>query len=152
MRRYDVSVVSSGKPFENTRIAEFLRKRVEELSSRKSQREIALEAGYDKPNIISMFKRGETKVPFDKVPALAKALEVDTIFLLQLQMQQPGGFDTQTVNEILKRLVTENQSFLIQAFAEVEGGNDYKLTKDERAELVEAYKAIRAKTAAKISA
>ena len=35
------------------------------------------------PNIISMFKSGETRVPLAKVPALARALGLDAAILLR---------------------------------------------------------------------
>ena len=37
----------------------------------KTQRQIALEIGYERSNLISMFKQNQTRVPAEKVPALA---------------------------------------------------------------------------------
>jgi hypothetical protein len=56
-------------------------------ASSKSQRQIAYEIGYDKPNLITMFKQGSTRVPAEKVPALAESLEVDPINLLRMWME-----------------------------------------------------------------
>lgn len=64
----------------------FLDKRIAELRGVKTQREIAAAAGYDRPNILSMFKTGETKVPLDKIPALARALEGDAAHMFRLAM------------------------------------------------------------------
>jgi transcriptional regulator with XRE-family HTH domain len=50
--------------------------------SEKTQREIALAMGYERSNLISMFKQGITRVPLDKVPALAEALDVDPAELI----------------------------------------------------------------------
>lgn len=44
--------------------------------SRKTQKEIAREAGFPTPNILSMIKSGETKMPLARVPALSEALDV----------------------------------------------------------------------------
>ena len=63
------STVKPGMPFAGSPIAAFLTRQIEALSGRKTQRAIALEIGYDKPNMISMFKRGETKAPARKNPA-----------------------------------------------------------------------------------
>lgn len=52
--------------------------------SGKTQRQIALELGYDKPNIITMFKQGTTRVPPDKVSLLAISLEADPVELFRL--------------------------------------------------------------------
>lgn len=45
--------------------------------SGKAQNTIAFEMGYEKANIISMFKTGVTRVPLDRLPALAAALNTD---------------------------------------------------------------------------
>lgn len=50
----------------------------------KSQKEIAEEVGYEKPNVITMMKQGHTKIPIVKVGAFARALEVDPAYLLRL--------------------------------------------------------------------
>jgi transcriptional regulator with XRE-family HTH domain len=75
-----------GHPHAQSAIARFLDQRIEELRGRRTQREIAAEAGYTRPNILSMLKSGETKVPLDKIPALAKALEADPAHLFRLGM------------------------------------------------------------------
>src|ERR1035441_9580889 len=73
-----------GMPHANTALAKFLDRRIDALKGVKTQREIAAEIGYAKPNIVSMFKRGECKVPLEKIPALAKALGVDPAHLFRL--------------------------------------------------------------------
>lgn len=50
----------------------------------KSQKQIAEEAGFPKPNIITMFKQGATKLPMEKIGRFAKAIEVDPIHLFKL--------------------------------------------------------------------
>jgi hypothetical protein len=57
-------------------------------SSDKAQRQIAYEMGYEKPNIVTMFKQGTTRVPADKVPLLANALGVDRAELLRMWMEE----------------------------------------------------------------
>jgi hypothetical protein len=52
--------------------------------SPKTQSQISLEMGYEKPNMITMIKKGTTRVAFVKVPALADALGVDKAALLRL--------------------------------------------------------------------
>src|SRR4051812_12146159 len=78
---------NSSLPDANTALTRFLGKRFAEFKGDKTQRQIAAAAGYDKPNILSMFKRGDTKIPIDKVPALAKALEVDVAHLFRLVVE-----------------------------------------------------------------
>ncbi len=54
----------------------------------KPQLDIAKEAGFDKPNIITMIKQGKTKLPMDKIGKFAKAIEVDPIHLFKLCMNE----------------------------------------------------------------
>jgi hypothetical protein len=63
--------------------------------SEKTQRQIALEIGYTKPNIITMFKQGLTKLPLDKIGPLAKALEIapDELFFKVMTEYMPETFE-----------------------------------------------------------
>jgi len=72
--------------------------------SPKIQREIALEAGYDHPNIISMFKMGNTKVPIEAVPGLAKALDEDPAVLLRLVLFEYSPKALEVIERHLGRL------------------------------------------------
>ena len=64
-------------------------------NSEKTQRQIALEIGYTKPNIITMFKQGATKLPLDKIGPLAKALEIapDDLFFKVMTEYMPETFE-----------------------------------------------------------
>jgi hypothetical protein len=57
-------------------------------ASPKPQKRIASEMGYRNPNIVSMFKRGTVRVPFNKVPALALSVGADPVELLQLWLEE----------------------------------------------------------------
>ena len=93
-------------------IAAFLHIKIDE--SRKRQNEIAREIGYENANILSMMKHGSAKVPFDKVPALAKALDVDAGHLMRLAIEQywPGLKDI--IKSIFGNVVSENELTLVQ--------------------------------------
>ena len=75
-------------PFADSRLARYLTLRLDQLAASKSRCEIAAEVGYDQPNIISMIERGDLKMPLDKVPAFANALQCDVGFLMQLAVEQ----------------------------------------------------------------
>jgi HAMP domain-containing protein len=77
---------NSRQPYANSALAGYLTKRISELRHIKTQREIALAAGFARANIISMFKAGETKVPLDRIVPLARALDADPAHLLRLAM------------------------------------------------------------------
>ncbi|MFT4150924.1 MAG: helix-turn-helix transcriptional regulator [Paracoccaceae bacterium] len=78
-------------PFQNSPTAKLITDRVRDLSHRKSQIEIATEAGFPNANFISFLKSGRNKVPLDRVPSLAKALEVDPALLMRLTLDQAVG-------------------------------------------------------------
>ena len=98
------------RPFEDTRLAKYIDQRVLELKPRKTQAEIAEEAGFVNPNMIAMLKSGASKVPLDRVPALATALDCDPAWLLRLALEQTEG-DTaaRAIVEILGAPVTKNE-------------------------------------------
>src|SRR5271157_5534513 len=97
-------------PFANSSIAKYLDRRIDNLKGVKTQREIAVEIGYEKPNMISMFKRGETKVPLDKIPLLAKALHVDPAHLFRMAMEQQWPGMKETVDTIFKNVASDNEA------------------------------------------
>ena len=69
------------KPYADSRRVHFLETRLLELKHKKTQAEIAKEAGFINPNMVAMIKQGATKLPIDRVPALAKALDSDPALL-----------------------------------------------------------------------
>lgn len=115
-------------PHEDSAIAVYLTKQIEALSGVKSQREIAYEVGYEKPNIISMLKRGETKVPLDKVPALAKALHVDPAHLFRLALEQHSPQLAKIYQQIVGYTVTENEFELIDKIRQLTKNTDPKFS------------------------
>ena len=85
-----MSTEHPGHPYANSAVATYLSRRIDELRGVKTQREIAAEAGFAKPNIISMMKVGETKLALDRIPALAKALDADAGHLFACQCRTSG--------------------------------------------------------------
>ncbi len=57
-----------------------------------NQREIADRVGFKHANIISMLKSGETRVPLDRIPALAQTLGMDERLFLMIAIEEyhPG--------------------------------------------------------------
>ncbi|SDF12280.1 helix-turn-helix domain-containing protein [Limimaricola pyoseonensis] len=53
-----------------------------------TQREIAHRAGLPKANVLSMMKAGETKVPLNRIPALAEACGVDAATFVRIAMTE----------------------------------------------------------------
>lgn len=117
------------KPYQHSRLAHYLEKRVLELRPRKSQAQIAEEAGFINPNMIAMLKSGATKLPLDRVPSLASALECDPRLMFNLALQQLGGDTTvRAIEEIFGTVVTRNEVDWIEELREASGHSDPSLT------------------------
>ena len=78
----------------------FLRNAIE--NSPKTQREIARDAGFANANALSMMKTGECKVPVNRIPALAAALDVDTKLFLQIAMREYHPEIWMTIDEFMR--------------------------------------------------
>lgn len=98
--------------------------------SDKTQKDVADELGYDKPNIISMFKKGITKVPLDKVPALAKALNADPVHMLRLAMSEYAPALLKTIEGTFPTAVTQHEAELIKAHRDATNSHDPRLSTD----------------------
>jgi transcriptional regulator with XRE-family HTH domain len=75
-------------PFFNSRVAKLIRQRIEELGPTKSQKQISHEIGYEKPNMLSMIKSGDSRMPIDKVNAFATVLGIDLPYLFEIVFEQ----------------------------------------------------------------
>jgi len=108
-----------------------------ELRPRKSQVEIAAEAGFVNPNMISMLKAGTTKLAFDRVADLAKALETDPARLFRMALLQSGHETTRpVVEEIFGTLVSRNEVGWLDAIRVASGETDPTLTVRSRAAIL----------------
>jgi transcriptional regulator with XRE-family HTH domain len=117
------------KPYQDTRLAKFVDERVLALRPRKSQAEIAEEAGFVNPNVISMVKSGASKLPIDRVPALATALQCDPALLLRLALEQSAGSTAAAaIYEIIGQPITKNEMAWIKEIREASGETDPRLT------------------------
>jgi len=65
-------------------------------ASGKTQRQIAKDIGYAKPNVLSMMKHGDTRIPLEKIPALARACGVDEQLFMRTALLEyhPAAYGT----------------------------------------------------------
>lgn len=118
----------------------------------KNQREIATDLGYTNPNVITMFKTGATKIPVNKVPALAKTLGVDPLFLLRAVMSEYMPETWEAIEQTIgtDKIVTEDERALLKVIRSSTGGIPLDMTIPEHKEaLVAALKDVTKKTNAK---
>ena len=111
--------------FEDSRLAKYLDQRILELKPKKNQSEIAGEAGFTNPNMITLLKQGANKVPLDRVPQLAKALDCDPAWLLRLALEQgEGSTAAAAIYEIVGEPITANERAWIAEIREASGDSD----------------------------
>ncbi|MBY6003289.1 XRE family transcriptional regulator [Salipiger bermudensis] len=124
------------RPHENTRLAKYVERRVLELKPVKSQQQIASEAGFQNPNMVTIIKQGSSKLAIDRVPSMAKALDCDPAYLMRLALEQAEG-DTaaQAIFEILGTPVSANELGWVEAIRELSDHTDPRLTTRSRAAL-----------------
>ena len=124
------------KPYEDTRLAKFISQRIMELRPQKSQNEIAIEAGFVSRNMLSMLKSGASKLPLDRVPSLAKALDCDPAYLLRLTLEQIEG-DTapEALMDIMGTAVTENEKAWLHEIRAASDNTDPRMTARSRASI-----------------
>jgi transcriptional regulator with XRE-family HTH domain len=85
--------------------------------SDRSQKEIAEEIGFEKPNVLTMIKQGTTKLPLARVGAFAKALDVDAAYLLRLALQEYTPETWAAIEDVFSgRLLTQNELLLVKVF------------------------------------
>ena len=123
-------------PYQNTATAKLISDRVRDLSHRKTQAEIASEAGFANANMMTFLKNGRNKVPLDRVPSLAKALEVDPAYLMRLALDQAvGATAAKALNEIFGTPATENERGWLNELRDSSDNTDPRLTARSRTAL-----------------
>ena len=127
-------------PHGHGRLAVYLRSRITELSATKSQVEIAREAGFLNPPMLSMIKTGQSKLPLDRVAALARALDVDPKHLWLLALEQQGNATTaKEIAEIIGSIITDNELAWVEAIREASDMTDPPLAKRARAAIFDIF-------------
>lgn len=122
-------------PHAETRLAKYLQKRILEMRP-KTQREIAAESGFVNVNMLAMIKSGASRLPLDRVPALAKALDCDARYLFRLALEQGGYQTTQiAIDEIFGAIVSSNERAWLAEIRDASDHTDPALTARSRAAL-----------------
>jgi len=122
------------KPHEDTKLAKYVERRVLELKSRKSQLQIANEAGFPNPNMITMIKNGTSKLALDRVPSMARAVECDPSYLMRLALDQAvGDTSAQAIVEIFGTPITSNEIGWIEAIREASENSNPRITSRSKA-------------------
>ncbi|MDC9581903.1 helix-turn-helix transcriptional regulator [Xenorhabdus sp. PR6a] len=91
------------------------------IASGKSQAQIAEEVGYSAHNNISMLKSGKMLFPPEKIPAFAKALNLDEgiLFRVVMQARYPDIFGIYTRNS---DVLSADEAQVLNAYRQFRGG------------------------------
>jgi hypothetical protein len=81
--------------------------------SDKSQVQIAEELHYERPNVISMFKTGKTRVPLERIGDFAKVLGVDKAMLLRLAMNEYAPSLLKTIEDCFGLVLTDAECEIV---------------------------------------
>ena len=123
-------------PYKNTPTARFITDRVRDLAHRKTQAEIAAEAGFVNANFMSLLKSGKNKVPLDRVPSLARALEVDPAYLMRMALDQAvGATAAKAIIDIFGTPATANEIGWLNEIRDASDNTDPRLTARSRSAL-----------------
>lgn len=124
-------VMKNKYPWEGSPFTLLLRERIERLSATKTQREIAADIGYSKPNILSMYKRGEAKVPLERLPEFSRALGVDIGLMFRLWLEQTWPNEKSAIaGMVSERIVTSNERALLKLIRTYLDEDDPELSLD----------------------
>jgi len=116
--------------------AVLLRRQIELISHRKTQKEIAHQAGFVNANMISLLKNGSSKIPLDRVPDLALTIEVEPAHLMRIALEQSIGKPAAlSVLEVFGTPTTASERHLLEEIRKASGDTDPKMTARSRTAL-----------------
>jgi transcriptional regulator with XRE-family HTH domain len=118
-------------------VAKFVRQQIQILG--KSQREIAQEVGFEKPNVITMIKQGKTKLPMAKVGRMAKALETDPVHLMKLCMNTYHPDTWQYIEPFLESALTKDEVLMLRTWRSFVGAPYVAALTDESKALLKNF-------------
>lgn len=103
-----------------SQVAHFVASRIQITG--KLQKDIAREAGFDKPNMITMIKQGRTRLPLDKVGTMALALETEPVSLLQMCLKEYHPETWKAIAPFMESASTEDEVQLLRTLRNWIGG------------------------------
>jgi hypothetical protein len=116
--------------------------------SGKSRKEIATAAGFGKPNMISMLKTGDTKLPLARLGSFANAVGADPVALLKLCLQEYYPDVWEAINVHLTAAITPDELRIVTALRVVNGVHDLSsITLKDREKLNEFFTVLAGSTA-----
>lgn len=89
-----------------------------------TNQDIAGRIGYANPNVISMIKKGRTKLPIDKVTKMADALHVDRARLMRMALSEYMPDAYHDIKQCLGEPITQNERVVLEVWRDSTNGED----------------------------
>jgi hypothetical protein len=112
---------------ETTELCLLLRQRLQELGEKASLDTVAHAVGYINPRTVELFLTGEAKLPLDKVPAMARALDLEPSHLFRMALRQYWG-DSSEASVITRCLVSTDEVAILDLLRSITGETELSLT------------------------
>jgi transcriptional regulator with XRE-family HTH domain len=128
----------TAKTGNQTRFSTFIEKKL--MESTKTQKEIAQAVGYKNQNMITMLKLGDVKLALDRVPAMAKALDMDPLDLFKIALTQ--FYDNESVSllvGIIERGISPAERKILETVREASGSDTPELTPERAKKLAKVF-------------
>lgn len=114
-------------PKPTSELANFIATRITKIQHFKSQKQVAQEAGFDSVNFVSMLKRGDAKLPIDRVSSFAAAVECDPRELMAITLRAHfGPRVAQEIVDLTGDTLTANERLLVEEMRRLNKGTDPK--------------------------
>ena len=127
-------------PHAASTLATFIDRRILELRYKKTQREIATIAGFTNPNMLTMIKKGHSKLALDRVATMAASLEVDPKYLLRITLEQYGNETVARVfDEVIGTVVSQKEVGWLKLLREASDNSDPAVTTRARSAVLSIF-------------
>lgn len=107
-----------------------------------TNQDIATRIGYANPNVISMIKKGRTKLPVDKVIKMADALGVDRARLMRLVMTEYMPDAYEAIVKCIGEPITQNERVVLEVWRDSTNGKDPAIPENAIKGLHQGFQAI----------
>jgi hypothetical protein len=96
--------------------------------------------GYRSENVVNMMLAGICKVPIDKLPSLAAALNVEPSYVMRLALQDYCPAILRAMEETFDCLATPNEREWLKVVRHISGDTDPRMTLEIRGLLEEHFR------------
>ena len=102
-----------------TLVATMISDRIDKLASHRNQSELAKAMGFKSANMLSMIRCGKAKLPFNKIPIVAKVLDLDAALLLRTHLREEWPEFESAVFEVFGGVLTMNEKAWLEFFVDI---------------------------------